>query len=77
MSKFFGIFLIAFMCYACQVLLLWNLCVLGFVRVRDADGLVSDLVIRDEFSDALVGVDGFSHLYVLYWMHGVKRAGLF
>jgi len=25
--------------------------------------------VYDEFGDALLGLDGFSHIYVLYWFH--------
>lgn len=29
--------------------------------------LVSDLVIREEFTSGLEGIDSFSHLVLLYW----------
>ena len=38
----------------------------GVVRKRDA---VVGIEIFDEYMDALLGLDGFSHVYVLYWFH--------
>ena len=30
---------------------------------------VSQIVIHDELAEALDGVEGFSHLFVLFWLH--------
>jgi tRNA-Thr(GGU) m(6)t(6)A37 methyltransferase TsaA len=38
----------------------------GVVRKRDGKNLIE---INAEFADALLGLDGFSHVYVLYWFH--------
>ena len=38
----------------------------GMVRKSDEKALIE---IFDEFTDALLGLDGFSHIYVLYWFH--------
>jgi len=45
---------------------------IGFVRVINGDESISELVINRELSDALDGIEDFSHLYVLYWMREVK-----
>ena len=39
---------------------------IGFIRKKDD---ISWIEIDDEYSDALLGLDGFSHIYVLYWFH--------
>jgi tRNA-Thr(GGU) m(6)t(6)A37 methyltransferase TsaA len=38
----------------------------GIIRKRDPKVWIE---IFDEFTDALLGLDGFSHIYVLYWFH--------
>jgi tRNA-Thr(GGU) m(6)t(6)A37 methyltransferase TsaA len=38
----------------------------GLVRKNDEKIWIE---IFDEYSDALLGIDGFSHIYVLYWFH--------
>ena len=38
----------------------------GIVRKSDEKVLIE---IFDEYTDALLGLDGFSHIYVLYWFH--------
>ena len=38
----------------------------GIVRKSDARIWVE---IYDEFADGLLGLDGFSHIYVLFWFH--------
>jgi tRNA-Thr(GGU) m(6)t(6)A37 methyltransferase TsaA len=47
----------------------------GFVKteavskeVRDKN-VVSKIVFREEFTEALEGVEEFSHLFVLFWLH--------
>lgn len=51
---------------------------IGFVRtvavgdeVKDKSRL-SQIVINNKFAAALDGVDGFSHAFVLFWLHGVS-----
>jgi tRNA-Thr(GGU) m(6)t(6)A37 methyltransferase TsaA len=36
--------------------------------IKKSDGKIR-IEIFDEYSDALLGLDGFSHIYVLYWFH--------
>ena len=36
--------------------------------IKKNDGKIR-IKIFDEYSDALLGLDGFSHIYVLYWFH--------
>ncbi len=38
----------------------------GIIRKSDEKVWIA---IFDDFSDALLGLDGFSHLYVFYWFH--------
>jgi len=47
----------------------------GFVKteaigkeVRDKN-MISQIIFREELTDALKGVEEFSHLFVLFWMH--------
>lgn len=35
-------------------------------------GVVTDLVIEKQYEDALLGLDDYSHLLVIYWMHEVS-----
>jgi tRNA-Thr(GGU) m(6)t(6)A37 methyltransferase TsaA len=39
---------------------------IGFIR-KSAE--ITEIDIRDEFVDALLGLESFSHIYVLYWFH--------
>jgi len=48
---------------------------IGFVRtdsvgdeVRDKSR-TSQIILNSEFAEALAGIDGFSHLFVLFWLH--------
>ncbi len=50
----------------------------GFVKteatgkeVRDKN-VVSDIVFREELTEALQGVEEFSHLFVLFWLHEIS-----
>jgi tRNA-Thr(GGU) m(6)t(6)A37 methyltransferase TsaA len=36
--------------------------------IKKSDGKIR-IEIFDEYSDALLGIDGFSHIYVFYWFH--------
>jgi tRNA-Thr(GGU) m(6)t(6)A37 methyltransferase TsaA len=38
-------------------------------RMKEQQESVSEITINPEFSDALDGIDDFSHLQVLYWPH--------
>ncbi len=37
--------------------------------IRDFSSVVSTIVLREEFAEALDGIEGFSHIVVLYWFH--------
>jgi tRNA-Thr(GGU) m(6)t(6)A37 methyltransferase TsaA len=50
---------------------------IGFVKtkavgeeVRDKD-IISEIVLRKDLVEALDGIEDFSHLFVMFWMHGV------
>lgn len=36
---------------------------------RDYEEVMADIVINDDLAEALDGLEGFSHLVVLYWIH--------
>lgn len=38
--------------------------------------VVSNIVIRREYQDALKGLEDYSHLIVIYWMHEVKTCDI-
>ena len=40
-------------------------------EVKDKS-IISQIIIRDELVEALVGVDGFSHLFVLFWLNQIS-----
>jgi tRNA (Thr-GGU) A37 N-methylase len=50
---------------------------IGFVRrqhpnedINDRD-LISRIIIRKEYSKGLDGIEDWSHLYVIFWMHEI------
>jgi len=52
---------------------------IGFVKtkavgkeVRDK-GNVSEIVFREDLAEALDGVEDFSHLFVIFWMHEISE----
>jgi tRNA-Thr(GGU) m(6)t(6)A37 methyltransferase TsaA len=51
---------------------------IGVVKRQRADedvndrSLVSEIVIRKEYADGLDGVDDWSHLYVIFWLHEIS-----
>lgn len=52
---------------------------IGFVKtkavgkeVRDKS-LVSQIVFREELTEALEGIEGFSHIFVLFWLHKIGK----
>ncbi len=55
---------------------------IGFVKNQekdhfgDWDKIVTDLVINEEYKDALQGLEDYSHLIVIYWMHDVKTCDI-
>ena len=40
---------------------------------KNRRNLVSRVIIDEDFSDGLVGLEGYSHLFVIYWMHKVPE----
>ncbi|TSC81913.1 MAG: hypothetical protein G01um101420_696 [Parcubacteria group bacterium Gr01-1014_20] len=59
-----------------------NLKTIGFARNQEIDHfggwdkVVTELVINDEYQDALTGLDDYSHIFVIYWMHNVKTCDI-
>ncbi|MEK9173407.1 MAG: tRNA (N6-threonylcarbamoyladenosine(37)-N6)-methyltransferase TrmO [Patescibacteria group bacterium] len=55
---------------------------IGFARNQETDHfggwgkVVTDLVIKDEYRDALTGLEDYSHVFVIYWMHNVKTCDI-
>ncbi len=57
---------------------------IGYVRTELNEGqikgnrsnVVSDLEILQEFSEGLRGIEDYSHLMVLFWMHGTPEEDL-
>lgn len=52
---------------------------IGFVRTN-AEGLkarpqdlVSELVLSEKYANGLKGVDEYSHVFVIYWLHKVRK----
>lgn len=45
------------------------------VSRRGSAGLESEIVIYDEYAECLEGIEGFSHVMVLYWSHMVGERG--
>lgn len=52
---------------------------IGFVRTEAVGDEVKDksrtshIIIYAEFAEALEGIEGFSHMFVLYWLNQVSR----
>jgi tRNA-Thr(GGU) m(6)t(6)A37 methyltransferase TsaA len=51
---------------------------IGFVRtkaigreVRDRTG-VSEIILHEDLAEALEGIESFSHLFVIFWMHEIS-----
>lgn len=42
----------------------------------DWHGVVTDLVIDEQYKDALDGLEDYSHLIVIFWMHEVKTCDI-
>lgn len=51
---------------------------IGFIKRQSKEendkdrNLISKLIINKDLSDALDGIDDFSHIYVIFWMDKVK-----
>ena len=52
---------------------------MGFVRRTSSDedardrGLLSEIVLNEELTQALDGIDEWTHVYVIYWLNRVPR----
>ena len=40
---------------------------------RGWEGMVSEIVLKEELAQAIEGVEEFSHIIVLYWMHRAPK----
>jgi len=55
---------------------------IGFAKNQEAKhfggwaGVVTDLIIEKLYEDALLGLEDYSHLIVIYWMHEVNTCEL-
>lgn len=45
----------------------------NLTKTKTGKGQISELVIRKEFEDCLNGIEGFSHIVVLYWAHRIPN----
>jgi tRNA-Thr(GGU) m(6)t(6)A37 methyltransferase TsaA len=52
---------------------------IGYVRrtstgekVRDRS-LISEIILNDTLTKALDGIDGWSHVYIIYWLHRIEQ----
>jgi len=49
---------------------------IGFVKTTGKDvrdkGIVSEIVLREDLTEALEGIRDFSHIFIIFWMHEVK-----
>jgi tRNA-Thr(GGU) m(6)t(6)A37 methyltransferase TsaA len=52
---------------------------IGFVKTKAIEkevkdkGNVSEIVFREDLAEALKGVEDFSHLFVIFWMHKISK----
>jgi tRNA-Thr(GGU) m(6)t(6)A37 methyltransferase TsaA len=42
-------------------------------RRGNFDDEVSEIIVNEEFTDALNGIEGYSHVIIVYWMDKVKK----
>ncbi len=55
---------------------------IGIVETSVADGdvarqrrtMVSEIHVFEEFADGLMGIESYSHIIVMFWMHRVERS---
>lgn len=53
---------------------------IGFVRTKAGSlkarrqHLVSELVLSEEYTNGLEGIDEYSHIFVIYWLHKVRKS---
>lgn len=52
---------------------------IGFVERQTSDennkdrNLISKIIIKESLTDALDGIDDFSHIYIIFWMDRIKE----
>jgi tRNA-Thr(GGU) m(6)t(6)A37 methyltransferase TsaA len=52
---------------------------IGFVKTQAVGDEVKDktqtskIIVKEEFTEALEGIDGFSHLFVLFWLNQITN----
>ena len=45
------------------------------IRFGGFDSEVSEIIVDEKFTDALNGIDDYSHVIIVYWMDKVKKKG--
>ncbi len=62
--------------FSCEKIVL---CPIGFVRTKAVGNEVKDrsniaeIVLREELMEALEGIKGFSHLFIIFWIHEISN----
>lgn len=59
-----------------------EICPIGYVShqlddievPRQRAFMISEIIIDDQWSDALTGIEEYSHIFVLFWMHRIVDA---
>jgi tRNA-Thr(GGU) m(6)t(6)A37 methyltransferase TsaA len=44
-------------------------------EVRESEDKISEVIINEELTELLDGIDDYSHIKILYWAHGVPKEG--
>ena len=62
--------------FSCEKIVLWPI---GFVctkalgnEVKDRSN-IAEIVLREELTAAVEGIKGFSHLFIIFWMHKISN----
>ncbi|MBN1166137.1 MAG: SAM-dependent methyltransferase [Methanospirillaceae archaeon] len=50
-------------------------CVCAMKDMKETDNLVSEIILAQEFTHLLDGIEEYSHLVILYWGHEVPESG--
>jgi tRNA-Thr(GGU) m(6)t(6)A37 methyltransferase TsaA len=54
---------------------------IGYIKRKSTDendkdrSLISKIIINKNLTDALAGIDDFSHIYIIFWMNKIKNTG--
>lgn len=52
---------------------------IGFVKTSASEEqiehrqAISEIIVSEDLSEALVGIEDFSHVFVIFWMHGIRE----